>query len=65
MVALGLGTVWAGYYLFLYGYCLVRGYDVSLPQLMHSTWPGSGTSASKAAPTGQGSGGGGGHVLAN
>lgn len=62
MAALGLGTIWAGYYLFMYGYCLVRGYDVTLGQMMHSTWPGSGSTA-KAAPTGQGSGGAG-HVLA-
>lgn len=58
MVALGLGTVWAGYYLFMYGYCLIRGYDVSLPQLMHSTWPGSGTAkTATGAPSGGGAGG--------
>lgn len=56
MVALGLGTVWAGYYLFMYGYCLIRGYNVGFTDLIHSAWPGT---ASKAAPTGQGGGGAG------
>lgn len=58
MVALGLGTVWAGYYLFLYGYCLVRGYDVGFTDLIHSAWPGTASKAATAAPTGQGGGGG-------
>jgi len=40
MVALGVGTFWAGYTLALWGYCLVRGYDVPFTALFHSTWPG-------------------------
>lgn len=52
MIALGLGTMWAGYYLLMYGYCLVRGYNVTFSGLAHSTWPG-------GVPTGAGSGGGG------
>ena len=62
MIALGLGVVWAGYYLFLYGYCLVKGYNVPLTSMMHSTWPGATATATAPAPA---SGGGGGHVLAN
>lgn len=69
MIALGVGTVWAGYYLFIYGYCLVRGYNVTFTDLMHSTWPGGGTKSTPAAkstgtvPPAASSGGG--HVLAN
>lgn len=70
MIALGVGTVWVGYYLFMYGYCLVRGYDVSIGQLMGATWPGSGKS-NPAADIGKNagsgpatSGGGGGRSLA-
>ena len=40
MVAVGVGTIWIGYYIAVYGYCLIRGYDVSFADLMHSTWPG-------------------------
>ena len=54
MVALGLGTVWAGYYLFMYGYCLIRGYNIGFTNLIHPAWPG------KAATTTGPSGGGGG-----
>lgn len=58
MIALGLGTVWAGYYLLMYGYCLVRGYNVTFGALMHSTWPGGSPAA--AAPAAAGGGGAGG-----
>jgi hypothetical protein len=40
MVALGLGTFWLGYTVTMYGYCLVRGYNVKFTDLFHSTWPG-------------------------
>lgn len=40
MVALGVGTMWAGYSIALWGYCLVRGYDVPFTALFRSTWPG-------------------------
>ena len=40
MVALGVAALWAGYTLTMYGYCLVRGYDVPFPALFHTTWPG-------------------------
>jgi hypothetical protein len=35
MVALGMGIVWAGWALGLYGFCLIRGYDVTLGQLVN------------------------------
>lgn len=34
MPAIGLGIVWAGYSLGLWGYCLIRGYNVTLGQLL-------------------------------
>jgi hypothetical protein len=33
MPAIGFGIVWAGYTLGLWGYCLIRGYDVTLGEL--------------------------------
>lgn len=39
MVALAFGLVWLSYSLMLYGYILVRGYDVTPGQLLSSTWP--------------------------
>jgi hypothetical protein len=40
MVALGVGTLWLGYTVGLWGYCLIRGYDVPFTAMFHSTWPG-------------------------
>jgi hypothetical protein len=39
MAALGLALVWAGYTTGLYGYCLLRGYNVSPKQLFSPFWP--------------------------
>lgn len=39
MVALGVGTLWLGYAVSMWGYCLVRGYDVPFTALFHATWP--------------------------
>jgi len=39
VVAIGLGLAWAGYYVGIYGYCLVRGYEVGFTQLMMTQWP--------------------------
>jgi hypothetical protein len=50
MAALGVGLVWAGYYLAIYGYCLVKGYDTPFGSLMHTTWPG--VHVATQAPTG-------------
>lgn len=40
MVGIGMGLVFAGYAIGIYGYCLVRGYDVSFPNVFGMTWPG-------------------------
>jgi hypothetical protein len=40
MVAIGLGLAWAGYTVFMWGYCLVRDYNVTIPDLFKTTWPG-------------------------
>ncbi len=40
MVALGVGTLWFGYTITMWGYCLVRSYDVTFPALFKSQWPG-------------------------
>jgi hypothetical protein len=42
MLAVGLALVWAGYTIGLYGYILVKGYDVSFKQLFvgpATAWP--------------------------
>lgn len=39
MVGVGLGLVWAGYTAALYGYCLIRGYNVSPKQMFTTWWP--------------------------
>lgn len=39
MAALGLALVWAGYTAGLYGYCLLRGYNVSPKQMFSIAWP--------------------------
>jgi hypothetical protein len=58
MVAIGLAAVWAGYAITLYGYCLVRGYDVPFTAMFRATWPGgsapaAGTPAAVKVPAGQ------------
>ena len=50
MVAMGVAALWAGYTLTMYGYCLIRGYDVQFTQLFHTTWPG--VHVKTQAPTG-------------
>lgn len=49
MTAIGLGLAWAGYTVFMWGYCLVRDYNVTVADLFKASWPGSG-----AVVTGQG-----------
>lgn len=39
MFALGLGTLWVGYTVGLYGYCLIRGYDISFLEMFAGPWP--------------------------
>jgi len=40
VTAIGVGLAWAGYTLGIWGFCLVRGYNVSFMQLFKGTWPG-------------------------
>ena len=35
MPAIGMGIIWGGWTLGLWGWCLIRGYDVSLGQLVN------------------------------
>lgn len=67
MVALAIGVVWLSYYGGLYGYCLVRGYDVTPIELLSPSWPGpapnqpsGGSGFGPGSGTGGGAGGGGG-----
>lgn len=39
MLAVGMLLGWAGYSVSLWGWCLIRGYDVTLGQLMSPTHP--------------------------
>jgi hypothetical protein len=34
-----MALLWGGYTIGLWGYCLVRGYDVTFPQLFAMQWP--------------------------
>ena len=47
MIPVGLGLVLAGYAVGIWGYCLVRGYNVPFLQLWGPVWPG----AAKAKTT--------------
>lgn len=49
MVAIGMVLVWGGYYLGLWGYCLVNGYDVTFQSLAGTTWQAT-AQASPSAP---------------
>jgi hypothetical protein len=58
--AIGFGLAWLGYSYGLYGYCLVRGYDVRLSDLINPvhpyTWPAGGPPlmpATQIFPTGK------------
>ena len=56
MAGIGIALVWVGYTYGLYGYCLIRGYNVSFKQLFSTNWPPSGTGGSSPGDDG-GSGG--------
>ena len=56
MIPIGLGLAWAGYTLGIWGYCLVRDYNVPFTGLFRTTWPGAtgsapGTVSAAAQPT--------------
>jgi len=40
VTTIGIGMVFGAYALGMWGYCLVRGYNVTFPQLFGQTWPG-------------------------
>jgi hypothetical protein len=39
MPAIGIGVVWFGYSMTLWGYCLIRGYNVKLTDLINPLHP--------------------------
>lgn len=39
MAGLGIALVWLGYSFGLYGYCLLKGYNVTPKQLFSANWP--------------------------
>lgn len=49
MFALGLGVLYLGYSVTLYGYILIRGYDVSFKQMFVGEWPPTSGSTAPAA----------------
>lgn len=40
MIPIGLALGWAGYAVGIWGYCLIRGYDVTFTDIFKTTWPG-------------------------
>jgi hypothetical protein len=40
VVAIGMGLAFLAYATGIWGYCLVRGYDVSFPDVFADQWPG-------------------------
>lgn len=56
MTAIGFGLALAGYAAVMWGYCLIRDYNVTVPGLFRSSWPGAtgpgkGTVSSQVVPT--------------
>lgn len=52
MTALGLGAAWAAYTVGIWGYCLVRGYNVTFVQLFKGVWPAGSGNPGDASPGG-------------
>lgn len=40
MTAIGFAVAWAGYAVFMLGYCWLRDYNVTVPDLLKAQWPG-------------------------
>jgi len=51
VIVIGFAMAWAGYTIGIWGYCLVQGYDVTLPALFKTTWPGGKQQAAPPGPT--------------
>ncbi len=49
MVAIPIGLTFAAYTIGIWGYCLVKSYDVTFPNLFRATWPG--TQVAMTGPT--------------
>lgn len=60
MIPVGVGVVFLAYTTGIWGYCLVRGYNVQFRQLFGARWPGAAKQASTleipASLTGPGAG---------
>jgi hypothetical protein len=50
MIAIGMGLIFVSYVGGLYGYCLIRGYDVTITQMFRQAWPGAGAAPSSQFP---------------
>jgi len=46
MTAIGFGVAWAGFTVAIWGYCLVKDYNVPFTSLFKATWPGAGGAGS-------------------
>jgi hypothetical protein len=53
MVAVGMALVWAGYSVGLWGWCLIRDYNLTFGQLVSPTHPYSGTWPPAPIPSSQ------------
>ena len=40
MIPIGVFMAWGGYTIAMWGYCLVRGYNVTFLSMFKTTWPG-------------------------
>lgn len=59
MIPIGVGVVWLAYTTGIWGYCLVRGYNVKFTQLFGATWPaGKAAASTLVIPPGLSAGGG-------
>jgi hypothetical protein len=53
MVAAGMGLLWAGYAISLFGWCLLRDYDITFGQLVSPIHPYAGAWPPAKIPVGQ------------
>jgi hypothetical protein len=50
VIPIGMGVVFLAYTGGMWGFCLLRGYNVTLPDLFKTAWPGA--KVSETAPSG-------------
>jgi hypothetical protein len=53
MIAIGFGVAWLGYVVLSWGYCLVKDYNVTFPDLFKATWPGASAASAQGTPSSQ------------